>query len=179
MEPQAERLLRTLRAQRVGAVVLVGHSASCAVIAEAAARSRTVVGLVLVGPVTDPRARTWPRMLAQWVRTARSERLREVPLLLPQYRRTGVVTMARGMDAVRRYPTDATLARLRVPVVVVRGAADRIAAADWSQHLTRLARGHLDTVAGAAHMVPVTHPDAVVAAIVEVTLAVRNGVPRR
>ena len=39
-----------------GAVVLVGHSASCQIVAEAARRRPDrVAGLVLVGPTTDPR----------------------------------------------------------------------------------------------------------------------------
>src|SRR5690606_14303036 len=41
-------------------VVLVGLSASCPVAGETARRDHRVAGLVLVGPVTDPRGRTWP-----------------------------------------------------------------------------------------------------------------------
>lgn len=173
VERQAERLLDELHADTsvsaVG-VVLVGHSASCPVVVEAAARSDLVVGLVLVGPVTDPRARTWPRMLGQWLRTASHERLREVPVLVPQYRRTGPFAMVRGMGSVRGYRTDETLARLELPVVVVRGTGDRIARHDWSNRLARLVGGRLDTVPGAAHMVPLTHPGALVTAV----LAVRS-----
>src|SRR4029453_7065120 len=45
-------------------VVLVGHSASCQVVAEAARRRPDrVAGLVLVGPTTDPRARSWPSLV--------------------------------------------------------------------------------------------------------------------
>lgn len=168
VERQAERLLDRLVAQGCDAVVLVGHSASCPVVVEAATRSRMVIGLVLIGPVTDPLARTWPRMLGQWLRTAAHERLREVPVLVPQYRRTGAMTMIRGMDAMRWYRIDQTLARLDLPVVVVRGARDRIAAQDWSLHVATIARGRLATVSGAAHMVPLTHPNAVVDAVLDV-----------
>lgn len=170
-ERQAERLLDDLTRARAGAVVLVGHSASCPVVVEAAARSGSVVGLVLVGPVTDPRARTWPRMLAQWARTATHERPAEVPLLVPQYGRTGVMSMARGMDAVRRYDTARTLQRLDCPVVVVRGAQDRIAPAGWCRYLADAGSGRLVTVGGAAHMVPLTHPGAVVGAVRDVSAA--------
>jgi pimeloyl-ACP methyl ester carboxylesterase len=175
VERQAERLLDELVAEGADAVVLVGHSASCAVAVEAAARSHVVVGLVLVGPVTDPRAGTWPRMVGQWLRTAVHERLREVSVLVPQYRRSGVLPMVRSMDAVRRYRTDQTLAQLDLPVVVVRGVHDRVAPHDWSHHLAAIARGRLDTVDGAAHMVPLTHPDAVVAAVLDVASATSAG----
>jgi pimeloyl-ACP methyl ester carboxylesterase len=174
VERQAERLLNELAVDGADTFVLVGHSASCAVVVEAAAHSDAVVGLVLVGPVTDPRARTWPRMLGQWLRTARHERLHEVPLLAPQYLRAGAMTMMRGMDAMRRYRTDQALARIDLPVVVVRGSEDRIAAQDWARRLSTNARGRLEAVDGAAHMVPLTHPDAVAAAVREIASRSRS-----
>jgi pimeloyl-ACP methyl ester carboxylesterase len=171
VEAQADRLLGHLAADADSGVVLVGHSASCPVVAETALRSRDITGLVLIGPVTDPRARTWPRMLAQWARTATHEHLRELPVLLPQYRRTGPVTMARGMDAVRGYRTDITLAMHDIPVAVVRGGRDRIARADWSSRLADVTGGRVTTVDGAAHMLPLTHPDAVVRTVNDIVSA--------
>lgn len=177
VERQGQRLLSELAAPGGRAVILVGHSASCPVVVEAAVRSQIVVGLVLIGAVTDPRARTWPRMLGRWLRTAPHERLREAPVLIPQYLHTGAATMVRGMDAMRWFRTDQALARLDIPVVVVRGARDRIAPQDWSARLSTVARGHLQLVGGAAHMVPLTHPGAVVRAISEVTSAASTAGP--
>jgi pimeloyl-ACP methyl ester carboxylesterase len=134
-------------------------------VVEAARRTATVVGLVLVGPVTDPAASTWPRMLAQWVRTATHERFSEAAVLVPQYRRTGPGSMVRGMDAIRHFRTDVALTGLGVPVEIVRGHKDRIASRQWSAALRRIADGRLTTVHGAAHMVPLTHPTAVAAAV--------------
>ena len=172
VEAQAERLLEALVATGADQAVLVGHSASCAVVVEAARRSTLVVGLVLIGPVTDPRARTWPRMLGQWLRTATHERVREACVLVPQYRQTGARSMQRGMDAVRWYRTDLEIARLDLPVVVMRGTQDRIAAQDWCQRLADLSRGRLITVDRAAHMVPLTDPDAVATAVHDVRSAI-------
>jgi pimeloyl-ACP methyl ester carboxylesterase len=157
VEAHADRVAALLPARPV---VLVGHSASCPVVVEVARRVQ-VAGLVLVGPVTDPRAATWPRMVGQWLRTARHERVGEVPVLAPQYTRTGVVSMLRGMDAVRRYRTDEALAGLDVPVEVVRGERDRIAPLDWCEALSP----RVTTVPGGGHMVPLTHPDAVADAV--------------
>src|SRR3954451_8676275 len=71
-------------------VVLAGHSASCQVVVQAAlAAPARVSGLVLVGPTTDPRAVTWPRIARRWLRTARHEDPRQVPLLVRLYLRTG------------------------------------------------------------------------------------------
>jgi pimeloyl-ACP methyl ester carboxylesterase len=169
VERQAERLLQSLPAGR--RAILVGHSASCPVVVEAAGRSSDVVGLVLVGPVTDPAAQTWPRMLAQWARTATHERPAEAAVLVPQYRRTGLVSMLRGMDATRRFRTDLALAPLGIPVELVRGEMDAIASLAWTTTLRRLSAGALSTVAGAAHMVPLTHPSAVATAVHRVRAA--------
>ena len=96
---------------------------------------------------------------------------------MPQYRRTGAATMVRGMDAMRWYRTDQALSRLDIPVVVIRGARDRIASQDWSARLSAIARGRLHVVGGAAHMIPLTHPDAVVAAVREVASAASTAGP--
>src|SRR4029453_6484043 len=63
VERQAERLLQDLPTGQ--SVILVGHSPTCPRRVDVATRSRDVAGLVLVGPVTDPAAQTWPRMLSQ------------------------------------------------------------------------------------------------------------------
>ncbi len=168
VERQAGRLLEALPLDRD--VVLVGHSAGCPVVVEAAARTSGVVGVVLVGPVTDPRARTWPRMLAGWGATARNEPPWQLPVLAPQYHATGAGSMVRGMDQMRRYRTRVGLDALSVPVRVIRGEHDRIAAQDWCDRLARTGGGDVVSVPAAAHMVPITHPH-VVAAVVEDLLA--------
>jgi pimeloyl-ACP methyl ester carboxylesterase len=163
VERQAERLLACLPAgQRT---ILVGHSASCPVVVETAARCGDVAGLVLLGPVTDPAAQTWPRMVSQWARTASHERPQETSVLLPQYRRTGPLCMLRGMDAIRHFRTDVALGRLAIPVEVVRGGKDRIASHAWCSDLQRASKGGLTTVQDGAHMIPLTHPTAVATAI--------------
>lgn len=163
VERQAERLLQGL--PKGETTILVGHSASCPVVVEAATRTSDVVGVVLVGPVTDPAAQTWPRMLSQWARTASHEWPSEAAALVPQYRHTGTLSMLRGMDAVRHFRTDLALSRLTSPVEIVRGEKDRIASHEWSSALRRVSNGRLTTIQEAAHMVPLTHPTAVAAAV--------------
>lgn len=163
VERQAVRLLESLPTGQ--SIILVGHSASCPVVVEAASHGSDVVGLVLVGPVTDPAAQSWPRMLSQWLRTACHERLGEVPTLVPQYRHTGISSMLRGMDATRHFRTDLALGRLALPVEIVRGETDRIASHEWSSLLRHVSDGRLTTVHGAAHMVPLTDPSAVAEAV--------------
>lgn len=158
----AELLVRQLEGERHTAVVLVAHSASCQVAAEAAARAPDLVaGLVLVGPTTDPRGATWPRLLLRWARTAVHEfprRLR-LTLLLRDYARAGVPGLLRTMGRARRHRLDQTVQQLSCPVHVVRGRRDRIAPARWLVELTGTGerRSHRSLAVG-AHMVPQTHP---------------------
>ena len=163
VEAQSSRVLDALPS--TGDVVLVGHSAGCPVVVEVAAREPRVVGLVLVGPVTDPRARSWPRMVAQWVGTAAHEHLSEAATLAPPYRWTGSVSMLRGITRIRRYRTGVRLSRLAVPTHVIRGNRDRIASARWCAELADSALAELVSVPRAAHMVPLTHPNVVVDSI--------------
>jgi pimeloyl-ACP methyl ester carboxylesterase len=173
VEAQAARLASRLPAGP--SLVLVGHSASCQVVAEVAVHDERVVGLVLVGPTTDPARSSWPAMLTQWVRTARHERVWEAGILLPQYRRTGAASMLRGLDVLRRHRLDQTLPavprRAPVAVRVVRGEHDRIAGRRWCAGLAAAAGGTVTTVSDAGHMVPVTHPAALAAVLVEVVAA--------
>jgi pimeloyl-ACP methyl ester carboxylesterase len=146
-------------------VVLLGHSASCQIVVEAALQEPArVVGLILVGPATDPRAARWSRLAVRWLRTAVWERPQQVPVLARDYRQTGLLGMGRVMDAARRHRIDHALTTVSCPVLVVRGRHDRIAPADWAVALSELApQGRTATLSAGAHMVPITHPTALAA----------------
>jgi pimeloyl-ACP methyl ester carboxylesterase len=160
----ARLLLDRLPASRT---VLIGHSASCQIVVEAAVRSPgRVAALVLIGPTTDPRAWTWPRLLGRWLRTAVRERPGQVPQLLHDYHRTGLGSMVRGMDAVRRHDIRPGLTGAGVPVLVVRGPRDRICPQVWADELaSRALRGRAVTLSAGAHMVPLTRPAELAATI--------------
>ena len=155
----ARRLLARLDDLGAGRVALLGHSASCQVVAEAARREPgRVTALVLVGPTTDPRAPTWPRLAARWLATAAHERLGQVPLLVRDYGHSGLVTFARAMDAARHHPLAPILAGLDQPVLLVRGPHDRIAPQAWHDDLAGRRPGiETVTLPVGGHMVPVTH----------------------
>ncbi|MFW6775884.1 alpha/beta fold hydrolase [Nocardioides sp. CPCC 205120] len=152
-------------------VVLAAHSSGCQVAAHAARLAPDrVAALVLVGPTTDPRARGWPALVRRWLATAAREDPRQVPGLARQYRRTGLGSMTRTMDAARRDDLPATLTQVTCPVLVVRGPHDRICPADWAAGL-----GRPVTLPRGAHMVVSTHgadvADAVVGFLTEERLA--------
>jgi pimeloyl-ACP methyl ester carboxylesterase len=159
--------LRLLDRLPDGRSVLVGHSASNQIVVEAARSAPDrVAGLVLVGPTTDPRADTWRGLAGRWLRTAAHERPGQLPLLVRAYSRTGLLSMARGMDAARHHRIDHALRTVACPVLVVRGRHDAICPADWAGLLAEAAPdGRAETLPEGAHMVPVTHPDALASRI--------------
>ncbi|MFC5949331.1 alpha/beta fold hydrolase [Pseudonocardia lutea] len=162
LDPAAQAC-RVLESADLAGRVVLGHSASCQIVAEAAARARRPpAALVLVGPTTDPSGRSWPRLAERWLRTAAHEWPAQAPLLARDYLRTGLGGMARAMDAARRHRIEPALAATPCPVLVVRGRHDRIAPAGWAEHLARTApRGRAFTLPEGGHMVPLTHPQLV------------------
>jgi pimeloyl-ACP methyl ester carboxylesterase len=150
-----------------GPFVVVALSAGCQVAAHVALQAPDrVASLVLIGPTTDPRAATWPRLVRRWLSTARHESPRQLPVLLRQYRRTGLRSMVRAMDAARRDRIESVLPLLACPVLTLSGRHDAIAPADWLVHLTepadRVTDGSTPTrrhhrLGSGAHLVPWTH----------------------
>ncbi|MDP5183515.1 alpha/beta hydrolase [Blastococcus sp. BMG 814] len=141
-----------------GPVVLVGHSQSCQVVAAAATDAR-VAGIVLCGPTTDPRMRTFRVLAARWVRTALAEPWWQVPLILRQWLRTGPRAMSALWRAASPDGIEERLAAVAVPVVVVRGKRDALCPADWAARVAGAApHGRLVELPGAAHMTVQTHP---------------------
>ncbi|MGY1822755.1 alpha/beta fold hydrolase [Geodermatophilus sp. SYSU D00079] len=166
--PPLEELAALLRAGLgEGPVLLVGHSQGCQVVAAAAGDPR-VAGVVLLGPTTDPRLRTWPVLAGRWLRTAAREPWAQVPRVLAQWLHTGPRAMWRLWRVAAPDRIDVRLRGLRVPVTVVRGTRDRLCPHDWAAAVAAAApHGRLVEVPGAAHMTVHTHPDEVAALIGE------------
>jgi pimeloyl-ACP methyl ester carboxylesterase len=154
----AAQLLDQLPAEPV---VLLAHSQSCQVaVAAAVAHPEAVAGLVLVGPTLDPRARPLRVLVLRWLRTARHEPPWQVPVLVRQYARTGLRTMAQGLRAGLDDRIEQRLPDYPGPVVVVRGEHDRICPHDWASELVARSRdGELVELVGAGHMPVQTQPD--------------------
>jgi pimeloyl-ACP methyl ester carboxylesterase len=149
-------------------IVLTGHSGSCQVVAHAAGLvPDRVSALVMVGPTTDPRAASWPRIAHRWLRTAIRERPCQLPLLARTYTDTGLLWMLRAMDAARREDLRASLRRLRCPVFVTRGRYDRICPEDWAREVVAAAPAgsRMMSLDQGAHMVPLTHGELLAAAV--------------
>jgi pimeloyl-ACP methyl ester carboxylesterase len=163
-----EDLRTEAQAQRVAArllepSVLVGHSASCQImVATALAKPELVTSLVLVGPTGDIEASGWPTLAARWVRSVVWEPPRLLPILLPQYARTGLVSMGRAMEIARRYDLAEAISRLERPVVIVRAKHDSLCPGGWAQRLAELSGGAAWTLPTGAHMPVLTNGEEVV-----------------
>lgn len=148
-------------------VILVGHSMGAQWVVEVAAqRPASVRALVLIGPVVDDRHRT---LAAQFVRLARD--IAREPLLANlvvgmDYLRCGPVWFLREARHMVAFRIDERVARLAVPVLVVRGGDDPIAEPGWCRRLSAAASdGTSVTVPGHRHLVHFTAPRAVGSAI--------------
>jgi pimeloyl-ACP methyl ester carboxylesterase len=154
IEALATRLLERLPAQ----AVLVGHSAGGLIAVEATLRRPEAVrALVLAAPSGDQTASGWPGLAGRWVRSALWSPPRLVPTLAKQYRRTGLASIARAIDAARRYDLAAAACELTVPTVIVRSVHDRLAPALWTQEVARVTGGEAWTLPKGSHLPVLTN----------------------
>lgn len=150
-----------LDAAAPGRVVLAGHSSGTQVAAQAALRRpATVAGLVLASPTVDPVARSWLRLVVRW----RLDGRREPPGLSkshrPEWKRAGARRLLRTVRIHLADRLEETVARLEVPVLILRGRDDRLSTDAWAGQLAALApAGRLVHMPG-AHTFPWAAPDA-------------------
>ncbi|MFK5689534.1 alpha/beta fold hydrolase [Ornithinimicrobium sp. LYQ92] len=142
--------------------VLVGHSMGAQVVLEAVLQDPAVAGSVVsIGGVVDPVARSVARQGLRLV----ADLLLETPsanwVVLRDYARTGPRRYLETVPIMLGYPTDEALARLPVPLLVIRGSRDPVAPQAWAEHMARLAPvGRLVEIPG-AHVVMHTRPEEV------------------
>jgi len=75
-------------------------------------------------------------------------------VVFPDYLRCGPSWYLKTLQVMMEYPMEQKIAGVSAPVLVVRGANDPIADADWSGRLAGLARrGRLLEVQGTGHVV--------------------------
>ncbi|MFI2433342.1 alpha/beta fold hydrolase [Streptomyces sp. NPDC018693] len=149
-----------LTARHTEPVILVGHSSGTQVAARAALGHPRVAGLVLAGPTVDPVARGPVRLLVRWQLDGR----REPPGLSeshrPEWRRAGLRRLLHTAWVHLHDPLEDSVARLRIPLLVIRGRDDRIGTARWGRHLAGLVPdGEYVEVPG-AHTFPWLDPEA-------------------
>lgn len=134
----AECLVEWMNAVGVARASLVGNSMGCQIAVDAALRHPDrVERLVLIGPTSDPAARSFLRLAGRLLISGPFERYSLFPILVVDYLRMGwrLVPEFRSMLQDR---IEEKLPRLRVPVMMVRGGMDRVAPQPWVEQAAAL-----------------------------------------
>jgi len=158
----ADALAGWIQAAGVGRPALLANSVGCQVAVDCAVRYPDRVSrLVLVGPTTDPIARSALRQVLRWLRNLPGERPGQLPLSVADYADAGVGRALRTFGYALADRIEDKLALVQAPTLVVRGAHDPIVPQAWAEEVTRLLpRGRLAVVAGAPHTVNFAAPGA-------------------
>ena len=146
----ADALAGWILAAGVGRPALLANSVGCQVAVDCAVRYPDRVGrLVLVGPTTDPIARSALRQVLRWLRNLPGERPGQVPLSVADYADAGVGRALRAFGYALADRIEDKLPLVQAPTLVVRGARDPIVPQAWAEEVTRLLpRGRLAVLPG-------------------------------
>ncbi|QGQ19808.1 alpha/beta fold hydrolase [Cellulomonas sp. JZ18] len=160
---------RWLRSAGLDRPTLVGHSMGAQVVVELLAKAPELAGhAVLVGPTTDPRARSALRQGVRLLRTAVHESLRTNQTILVDYLQSGPYWYGVVLPSMVAYRTEERVQQVPLPVLVVRGENDRIAPLPWVQQVAAAAPdGRWAQVPGGGHAVFANHAREVAALVRE------------
>ena len=136
----AGAVVEWLDAAELGPVVLAGHSSGTQVAARAAVQAgmrddRRVVAVVLASPTVAPIARPLPRMLLRWRLDGRHEPPGLTGSHLREWRRAGVRGLLHLVRVHLRDRIEESVIALTVPLLVLRGAEDRLTTGEWARGL--------------------------------------------
>jgi pimeloyl-ACP methyl ester carboxylesterase len=148
---------------------LVGNSLGCQVVtALGRLRPDLVERLVLIGPTVDRERRAGWRQVLRFLASAPFERASLAVILAADYARMGVRRYREEMRHMLHDAIEVRLARLDVPVLVVRGGLDFIVPDRWAREVTqRLRRGRQLTLPLRGHAVHYSAPAATAHAVAE------------
>lgn len=174
----ADALAAWLRVRGLQTAALAGNSAGCQFIVDCVTRHRDITGpVVLIGPTTDPAARTAPRQFGRWLATGRYADIAQLPVLLADCRDAGLHRVAATFRFVLDDRVEDKLPAVPAPVLVLRGDRDPIVPHRWAAQIAWLvADGRLEELPGGAHVVHFTKPDATAAVIRRFLQEVRYGI---
>ncbi|MFI6356142.1 alpha/beta fold hydrolase [Streptomyces sp. NPDC050743] len=149
-----------LRSRGPARTVLMGHSSGTQVAARAATAAPNVVALVLASPTVDPFAGTLPRLLLRWRLDSRHEPSGLSESHRPEWKRAGLRRMVHIARVHAEDDLEDAVARLRVPLLVIRGRDDWISTPEWGRRLTALVPDGTYLEVPGAHTFPWPFPDA-------------------
>lgn len=146
VEEYARGIAGLLDRRSIGPVIAIGHSMGAQFALElAVTRPDLVTGVVMIGPVVDPRRRSIWQQGLRLLRDASLEPVRTNLMVQFDYARCGPVWFLTETRAMLAYPTHERIQLLSQPLLVIRGANDPIADVRWATWLAGQAK------AGTAH----------------------------
>ncbi|MGC4821427.1 alpha/beta fold hydrolase [Micromonospora sp. DT63] len=163
----AAHLAAWLAAYRLPPVCLLGHSFGAEVAAAlAATHPEAVRALVLAGPTADPAGRSRRTQFGRWLVDTLRESPLQAPILLRDVWNARPWRVLATLSHSVHNTIEADLVRITAPTLVVSGARDPVAPADWRAQVARLVPdADLVVIPRAAHNVATTAPTAVADAI--------------
>ena len=169
----ADALVAWIRAREIVTPILVGQSHGCQVVVEAVARVPDIASaLVLNAPTMLAEHRSIGAQLWRVFLDTPREPLSLVPPVVRDYLRAGPGRILATLNDALRDRIEDKLPNVRVPVTIANGARDPVSPPAWGEVLSRLtgsrvggSGSHFVLVPGAAHAVPFSHPDSLVAEI--------------
>ena len=139
-----------LKAAGLDRAVVVGHSSGTQVAAWAGVLAPDrVAAVALASPTIDPIARPLPKLLYRWRLDARSPSPGLEENHVPEWKSAGVAGAAHLVRVPLADRIEEQVARLRMPVLVIRAEDDRLTTERWVRDLADSAGGDLVTVPGA------------------------------
>jgi pimeloyl-ACP methyl ester carboxylesterase len=149
----AAALLAWMDAMELARACFLANSLGCQVVAYLALwRPDRVERAIFIGPTVDPSARSVPRQAGRLALDMLREPLGLQLVLLHDFFAAGPRRVVLTAQAAVQDRIEDRLPRLRMPVLIVRGARDPLAPQAWAEEATRLLpQGQLVVVPGAAH----------------------------
>lgn len=139
----------------VTSCVVIGHSMGSQHAVELALQEPELVGgVVLMGPVVDPRRKSVARQALALTRDAMfSESLSSNAIVFSDYFRAGPRWYFTELPVMMQYPLEVRIPGVSQPVLVLRGSKDPVAGREWCQRLAAQAsRGSLAEIPGHGHV---------------------------
>jgi pimeloyl-ACP methyl ester carboxylesterase len=159
----ADTLAVWIQAVGLGRVSLVGNPFGCQILADLAARyPERVERLVLLGPMGDPRARSFARIAGRWLLNLPFEPVSLDLVAARDFLDMGPRRTVGTICEMLRDRIEAKLPLVRAPTLVVRGSRDPTVPQRWAERVTELLPcGRLAVIGGAPHTVNFNSPVAV------------------
>lgn len=156
----ADWLADWMTAMGLKTAAMLGNSFGCQIIGDFAARypDRILRG-VLQGPTAPPEERTWIMQALRWRANAPHNPPEMGDIAADDYAKTGIVRALMTFEFSLRDALEDKAARIRAPMLVVRGGIDPISSQEWCERLVRdLPDGELAVIPDVAHTLVFTHP---------------------